>query len=389
MKIHITAAEASGDLLGREVAEALRARAPGVQLAGIGGAEMAAAGLESPIDIAPLSVLGLVEGLKAYGDVKRLVAEAADAIIAFDPDIAVLIDSWGFTIRLAAAIRRRAPEIRLVKLIGPQVWATRPGRVRSVAAHYDHLLAMTEMEPPFYAGTGLPVTVIGAPALSRAKMADGPGFRAAHGIAADAKLLLLLPGSRPGEIETVAPVLVSAAERCRAELPGLRAVAAPAANVAPAFRARFAGAPGLDIVEAGAGRYDAMAAADVALACSGTVTSELAIQETPMVVGYRVGWITWALARYLLYRHRHITLLNIASGDTEIVPEFVQTRFTPARVADAALELLRDDGAAQAQVARQSEALQRMGYGEAPAADLAAEAILALPPRNRPVLPPA
>ncbi len=376
MKIHITAAEASGDLLGRELAEALRARAPALVIDGIGGTEMAAAGIESPIDMSPLSVVGLVEALRAYGDARRLVAEATDAILAFDPDIAVLVDSWGFTIRLAQSIRARAPHIRLVKLIGPQVWAMRPGRVKSVARHYDHLLAMTDMEPPLYAGTGLPVTVIGAPALSRSAPGDGPGFRARHGLAPDTPLLLVLPGSRQSEIDRVAPVLMAAAERCRAALPGLRLVAAPAAHVAPAFGDRFAAVPDLVITEPGAVRYDAMAAADLALACSGTVTTELALQGTPMLVGYRLGWITWALVRFWLYRPQHITMLNIAADDTGIVPEFVQTGFTPERVADAALALLKDPAARQAQVRAQDDALARMGRGGVPAAERAAAAIL-------------
>ncbi|MEM7767604.1 MAG: lipid-A-disaccharide synthase [Pseudomonadota bacterium] len=379
MKIHITAAEASGDLLGRELIEALRTRDPSLKLAGIGGAEMKAAGVESPIDIAPLSVLGLVEGLRAYSDVKRLVADAADAIIAFDPEIAVLIDSWGFTIRLADAVRARAPHIRLVKLIGPQVWATRPGRVKTVAQAYDHLLAMTEMEPPLYVSTGLPVTVIGAPALSRTQPGDGPAFCAAHGIPLDVPLVLVLPGSRASEIKRVAPVLVDAALEVRTQVPDAELVAIPAASVADDFRARFGATPGLRIIDAGEDRYDAMAAATLALACSGTVTSELAVQRRPMIVGYKVGWITWAIARFLLYRHTHITLLNIAAGDTEIVPEFVQTRFTPERLAGAAIALLKDPAAAAAQIAAQDDALGLMGYGEAPAAELAADAILALP----------
>ncbi|MEM0986059.1 MAG: lipid-A-disaccharide synthase [Pseudomonadota bacterium] len=395
MKVHITAAEASGDLLGREVIEAIRGHGQGqhpyqdICIAGIGGAEMAAAGIDSPIDIAPLSVLGLVEGLRAYGDVKRLVAEAADAIIAFEPDVAVMIDSWGFTIRLAQAVRARAPQIRLVKLIGPQVWASRPGRAKTLARHFDHLLAMTEMEPPLYAGTGLAVTVIGAPALSRTVKGDGAAFRAAHDLNADAPLLLVLPGSRASEIDRVAPVLMAAADRCRSLRPGLEVVAMPAQAVMARFREQYGATSGVHIIDAGQeagqedgeartgrGRHDAMAAADAALACSGTVTSELAVQGTPMVVGYKIGWMTWAIARFLLYKHRHITLLNIASGDRSIVPEFVQTGFTPDRLSDAALAILDDPARAAAQVEAQNRALTRMGYGGPPVADLAAAAIL-------------
>ncbi|MEL6285367.1 MAG: lipid-A-disaccharide synthase [Pseudomonadota bacterium] len=376
MRIHFTAAEASGDLLGREVIEALRLKAPEMEIAGIGGTEMAAVGVSSSIDLSPLSVIGIVEGIRAYGDVKRLVGEVADAIIAYQPDAAVLIDSWGFTIRLAKELRRRAPHIRLVKLVGPQVWASRPGRAKKIAANYDHLLAISPMELPHYEGTGLTPTVIGAPAMSRSYTGDGPEFRDSHAIAADAPLLLVLPGSRPSEIRRVAPVLVAAAERCKAAVPALEVVATPATGVSEAFRAQFGALDWLRTVDAGDRRYDAMAAADVALACSGTVTSEVAIQGTALVVGYKLGWITWAILRSGLYRRKTITMLNIAAGDQQIAPEFIQLDFTPEKLATAVLARLENPDLATSQVAAQTEALGLMGFGGRPAAEVAAEAIL-------------
>ena len=210
-RLYFVAAESSGDLLAREVISTIRAKQPDVHVSGIGGAEMASVGIVSPIDISPLSVLGLFEGLRAYGTVVKLADIAADAIIADAPDVVVLVDSWGFMLRVAQRVRAQAPHIRLVKLIGPQVWATRPGRAKTLAATVDHLLCMHEIEAPFYEPFGLKTTVIGNPALSRHQWGERDVFRKAHGISEEAQVVLVLPGSRSSEIKRVAPALVEAA----------------------------------------------------------------------------------------------------------------------------------------------------------------------------------
>ena len=376
-RLYFVAAEASGDLLAREVIEAVKARQADVHISGIGGAEMASLGIVSPLDIAPLSVLGLLEGLKAYGTVVKLADVAADAIIADAPDAVILVDSWGFMLRVAQRVRARAPHIKLVKLIGPQVWATRPGRAKTLAETVDHLLCMHEIEAPFYEPFGLKTTVIGNPALSRHQWGNGEAFRATHGIPASAQVVLVLPGSRASEIKRVAPALVEAARIIKDSDPERTIVMAPAASVAAQFAESFP-----DVTEWAtlstnpAERYDAMAAADLALACSGTVTSELAMQGTPMIVAYKTGWVTWSLARGLLYKKRHITLLNIVSDDQEIVPEFVQTQQKPELIAARALQWLTDPEALADQRAEQQIALSRMKEGDRDAAEIAAEVIL-------------
>ncbi|NBC19620.1 MAG: lipid-A-disaccharide synthase [Alphaproteobacteria bacterium] len=377
MRLHFTAAEASGDLLAHETIEAIRERRPGCKFAGIGGAELARSGIRSPFDIAPLSILGLVEGLKAYRTVIRLADAAADHIISTDPDAAILVDSWGFMIRVADRLRARAPHIRLIKLVGPQVWAMRPGRAKKLAARVDHVLCLHEMERPFYEPHDVRVTVIGNPALSRAEPGDGAGFRARHGFDADAPLLLVLPGSRPSEIRAVAPVLMQAARRLKSENDSLQVIVAPAEGMLELFRQSVPDAQDWSTISARSGeRFDVMAAADLALACSGTVTSELAMQDTPMLVGYRVGAVTWAIARHLLYKPAHITIMNIAADDTEIVPEFVQSRLRADLIAATAQDLLNDGKRRQEQVTRQRAALKSMGEGDRRAPDLAAEAII-------------
>jgi len=377
MSIYFVAAEASGDLLAREVAEAVLKKAPGTAIDGIGGAELASLGIQSPIDIAPLSVLGFVEGIRAYSKVVELADAAADDICSKKPSVVVLVDSWGFMLRVAQRVRARDPSIRLIKLIGPQVWATRPGRAGTLAGTVDHLLCMHDIEVPFYEPFGLKVTVIGNPALARGEKGDGASFRAAHEIGDAAPVVLVLPGSRRSEVASVAPVLMAAAREIKSQRPDVRVVVQPASSIQQEFCARFPDTSvWADVNTNPAERYDAMAASTLALACSGTVTSEVAMQGTPMIVGYKTGWVTWALARGLLYKKTHITLLNILNADTEIVPEFVQTRLDARLMADKAMTWINHPAELAAQKARQQKALRALVREGAPAAEIAADAII-------------
>jgi lipid-A-disaccharide synthase len=250
----------------------------------------------------------------------------------------VLIDSWGFTLRVALGVRAAAPEIKLVKYVGPQVWATRPGRAKTLAAAVDHLICIHDFEVPFYAPYKLPCTVCGHPALGRFKQGDGAAFRARHGLAADEKVLLVLPGSRPSEISRIGPTLWRAAELLKRDRADLRFVVVVANAVRDAVIAQT---PPAALIVDESEKEDAFAAATASLAASGTVTTEVALQGTPLVIGYKLGWITWALARAFLLKSKYTTLMNVAA-DAEVAPEIIQTRFTPANLASATAPLLDD-----------------------------------------------
>ncbi|MEM9572484.1 MAG: lipid-A-disaccharide synthase [Pseudomonadota bacterium] len=376
-RVFLVAAEPSGDLLARETAEALRAQSADIHIGGIGGRELEKIGIESPIDIAPLSILGLFEGLKAYGTVVKLADAAADAIIADNPDAVILVDSWGFMLRVAQRVRARNPEIKLIKLVGPQVWATRAGRAKTLAGAVDHLICIHHMEVPYYEPFGLPVTVMGNPALSRTEQGDGAAVRARLGLSKEDQLLLVLPGSRPSEIKRVATDLVEAAWLMKSENPALNVIIAPASAVREQFLKAFPSTEEWAHVTNERDRgADVMAAADYALACSGTVTSELAVQGTPFLVGYRTGWITWTLARYFLFKPNHITLLNIAADDSDIAPEFIQMDLKAPALAAEAQAVLADEDRRNAQIEAQNKALSRMGERDEVAAEIAAKTIL-------------
>ncbi|MAI89432.1 lipid-A-disaccharide synthase [Ponticaulis sp.] len=369
-------AEASGDDLSVSVIRELKKNDPDISVSAIGGPALEDVGLSSPIDVAPLGVLGLFEGLKIYRTVIALADEATDFIIQQAPKAVILVDSWGFMLRVAQRLRTRAPEIKIIKLVGPQVWATRPGRAKTLAKTVDHLLCIHTMEVPFYEPYGLDCTVIGNPALDRMERVDGEPYRAAHNISSDDRLLLILPGSRKSEIDRVAPSLAQGAAKLKDRYGDILKVFV---LVSPSIRAYLEEAeidwPTGTVFETDSSKKpDLMAAADVALACSGTVTTELASQGCAMVIGYRMGFVTWLLANYFLYKPEYITLFNVA-GEDEIAKELVQSELTPDALNTCAAALLEDPEKRTTQIDRQFTALRKMGLGGQTAAQIAADTI--------------
>ena len=376
LKIMLVAAEASGDALGAGLAQALKKRlGTDVAFVGVGGPKMAAEGVVSPFDIAELSILGWIEGLKAYGLVKRRVADTVGLAKVERPDAVVLIDSWGFTIRVAKALREVLPGVPLIKYVGPQVWASRPGRAKTLAASVDHLLSLYSFDAPWFEREGLPTTVVGSQALHvDMASADGARFRAARGIAANAPLLLVLPGSRPSEITRMSPVFEATVKRLKAADPALEIAVVAAGTVAADVAGRVAAWPFRAHLVQEADKYDAMKAANVALATSGTVSTELALAGAPMVIAYKIDGLSYALMKHLVTA-KHITLFNIAADD-RIAPEFIQNDATPEQLTEAVGRLLSDPRAAADQAARQTAALDLMGRGGPDPSDLAADAVL-------------
>lgn len=376
-KLYFTAAEPSGDLFASEVIDALRGDTAPLTFRATGGRELAARCEASFIDTSPLNVLGLWEGVKAYRDVSRISSQIADDIIAFDPDAVVLVDAWGLSLRIAQKVRAAKRDIKLIKLIGPQVWASRAGRAKTLAARVDHLLCMHAFEEPYYAPYGLKTTIIGQPALARSERLDPSIFRLRHAIDVDEDLLLILPGSRPAEIQRVAPPLVEATKSLSESRPDMKVCIAPASAVFSQFRKAYPELPEDWIILSDEGqRYEAMAAATLALSCSGTVNTELAVQRTPFITGYKIGAISWALLKAFLLKAEYITLLNMAAGKM-IAPELLQNAFTGKALAAKASALLDAPDALERQRLAQDRALENMGYGGTPAAMLAAKAILA------------
>jgi lipid-A-disaccharide synthase len=376
LKIMLIAAEASGDALGAGLAQALKQRLGAeVAFVGVGGPKMAAEGVVSPFDIAELSILGWIEGLKAYGIVKRRVADTVAHAVAEKPDAVVLIDSWGFTIRVAKALKEALPGVPLIKYVGPQVWASRPGRAKTLAQSVDHLLALYAFDAPWFEREGLETTVVGSQALHvDMSAADPAAFRARRGIAPDADLLLVLPGSRPSEIRLMTPVYEGAVAQLKRANPALEVAVVTAGTVAEDVTGRIAAWPFRVHLVSEAEKYDAMKAATVALATSGTVSTELALAGAPMVIGYRFQPLSYAIMKPF-FTGKYATLFNHAA-DEEITRELIQKDATPEKVAAEVGRLLSDPEARRVQAERQTAALDLMGRNAPDPSSLAADAVL-------------
>ena len=374
--VMLVAAEASGDDRGAGLARALRRRlGDGVRFVGVGGARMAAEGVQSPFDISQLSILGLLEGLLAYRRVMARVEDTVALAACEKPDVVVLIDSWGFTLRVAQRLRKLDPKLPLVKYVAPQVWATRPGRAKTLAASVDHLLSIHVFDAPYFEAEGLPTTFVGNSALTLDfSGADGQRLRRELGVAAEAPLLLVLPGSRPSEISRILPPFADAVAILKASHPDLAVVIPAAPTVAEAVKAQAGG--WAHIVEGERGKLDAMKAATVALACSGTVTTEVAMAGVPMVVGYRLGNLTHAILKHLI-RTPYITLFNIAAKDF-VAPELVQDDCNGPALAREVAKRLDDPELRRRQVEAQAAALLKMGRGGPDPSEAAADAVLTL-----------
>jgi lipid-A-disaccharide synthase len=374
--IMLVAVEPSADLLGAALAVALRSRiGESVRFVGVGGPLMAREGIVSPFDPARLAVLGVFNVLVAYPEVLRRAGETAALASAARPDIAILIDAWGFNLRVAARLRKVAPHLTVLKYVAPQVWATRPGRARTLAHAVDGLLTIHNFDPPFFEREGLPTSFVGNPALNRDfSQADGRRLRSTLRLGVDEPLLLILPGSRRAEVDRLMPHFAAAVDLLKADRPNLRLALPVADNVADRVDSHLRSwrhRP--TVLRGGPDRLDAMLAATAALACSGTVTTELALAGCPMVVAYRLGPLTGLVAKALI-RTRYITLFNVAA-DCFVAPERVQDACTGPLLARDLARLLDDPAVRAAQVAAQTAALELMRGGITDPIGAAADAV--------------
>lgn len=369
--------ETSGDLLGAQLMAGIRHLAGDrVKIVGVGGPAMTREGLESLFPLDATAVMGLREVVPAIPRILARVRQAADYAIRIHPDALVVIDSPDFTHRIAKAVKKRDPSIKIVNYVAPQVWASRAYRARAMARYFDLILALFPFEVPFFEKYGLRAVFVGHPVVERrARMTGGEALRARLGIGAEAPLLALLPGSRSSEIRFIFPVFREAVRLLAAKIPGLVTVLPTVPHVAAKVREAALGWPTpLHILENEADKYAAFDAADVALAASGTVTAELALSRTPMVVAYRVGGITFALANRLM-TVPYMTLVNILLG-RRAIPEFKQYDATPEALAGEVGRLFADEGARNAQVDAMNEFGRRLGEEEEAPSQRAARVLL-------------
>ncbi|MEM1274620.1 MAG: lipid-A-disaccharide synthase [Pseudomonadota bacterium] len=373
--VFLIAGEASGDSLGAALMAQLKTLNSEVTFHGIGGPKMIAEGLESLFPMDELSVMGLTEVLPRLPGLLRRARETVEAVAEAAPAALITIDSPDFCLRVAKRAKAASPELRTIHYVAPTVWAWRPGRAAKMAGFIDHVLALFPFEPPLMQKAGMGCDFVGHPIVSE-PVATAPeiaAFRADHHLG-EAPILLVLPGSRAGEVNRLAPIFGDVVRKVLSQAPGARVVvpAAPAvAGRVAELLSAWAGAPViLDPRELSPegfaqAKRAAFAAADVALAASGTVSLELAAADTAMVIAYDLAPLSRLLIGAML-KVDTVTLVNLVS-DTRAVPEFLGRACKPAPISQAVLDLLRDPAAREPQYEAMEQTLQRLGQGgEAP-----------------------
>jgi lipid-A-disaccharide synthase len=377
--IFIIAGEPSGDALGGALMAALKQRTGGaIRFAGIGGERMAEEGLRSLVPLHELAIMGIAEVLPRARQILRRVRETADTAAALQPAAIVTIDSSGFTWRVAENLRRRGARVTLIHYVAPMVWAWRKAKARKLARWYDHLMALLPFEPAYFREVGLSCSYVGHPVLeSGAERGDGAAFRRRHGIAVDARVLCLLPGSRRGEVNRLLPIYRQTVIELRQRHPQLAIVLPTIDLVADAVGAATRAWPvPVTIVRGLAEKYAAFAASDLALAASGTVALELAMAGLPAAIAYKMNPITGFLARRIV-KTRFVNLVNVIL-DRLVVPELLLEECTADRLISALDALLNDDAARAAQIAGYRESLARLGQGGLAPSLRAADDVLAI-----------
>jgi len=337
-RVLLVAGEASGDLHGADLVGALRQRIPNLEVVGVGGSHLRAVGMRTIADARDIATVGLVEGVGRLRAILRAYRALARMLRDGQPDLAVFIDFPEFNLRLARVAKRAG--VPVFYYIGPQVWAWRRGRIRTVARRVDALALVFPFEPALYAPRCPGVEFVGHPLLDRVRVTRSrEETLTRYGLDRERPTVALLPGSRRKEIRYVLPRLLDAAEILR-ERRGCQFLLALAPTVERVQVEQEIARRRVAVRVAADDTYNVIHAADVALVASGTATLETALLERPMVIVYRLSPVTYGVAR-LLVGVRHIGIPNIVAG-RPVVPELVQGFATGQRIAAAAQDILDD-----------------------------------------------
>ncbi|WP_438396187.1 lipid-A-disaccharide synthase [Caballeronia sp. DA-9] len=342
LRVAMVAGEPSGDLLAASLLDGLNARLPaGTQFSGIGGPRMTAAGFDAHWPMEKLSVRGYVEALKHIPEILGIRNELKRQLLAEPPSVFIGVDAPDFNFGLEHALRDAG--IPTVHFVCPSIWAWRGGRIKKIVKAVDHMLCVFPFEPALMAKAGVASTYVGHPLADEIPLVpDVDGARRELGLPAGGPIIAVLPGSRRSEIGLIGPTFFDAMELMQQREPGVRFVM-PAATAAlrELLQPLVAAHPNLALTITEGQAQRAMTAADAILVKSGTVTLEAALLKKPMVISYKVPWLTGQIMQrqgYLPY----VGLPNILAGRF-VVPEILQHFATPEALADATLKQLNDE----------------------------------------------
>lgn len=334
----IIAGEASGDLHGAKLVQAMQARSSDLFFCGIGGQAMSDAGVRILVDASTLAVVGITEVFSKASNLLRGIGVAKKLLKSLRPDLLILIDFPDFNLHVAATAKKL--NIPVLYYICPQVWAWRPGRVHKIKKLVDHLAVILPFEADFFSQHGIPVTFVGHPLLDGGSSSvDCRGANVAPG----EKIIGLLPGSRDREIARLLPIMMVAAENLTRRTGSIKFLVSVAPSVdreaVEQIIKNSVSAADVEIVDDGVMRI--FQKSRLVVATSGTVTMEAAICGTPMIIIYKVSPLTYRLGKTLA-KVEHIGLVNLIAG-RGVVPELIQQQASPGNIADKVMELLDDD----------------------------------------------
>jgi lipid-A-disaccharide synthase len=370
-KIMMVSGEASGDLHGASVVKALKEQQPDIQIYGVGGQAMAAAGVEILYDIKELGVVGFVEVVKKYPHLLGVFNRLVEVLKSNRPDVLVLIDYPGFNMRLARAAKDLG--IKVVYYISPSAWAWARGRAKKIADTVERVAAIFPFEAEVYTEAGANVTFVGHPLLDIVKPSMERAAAYTH-FQADANrpIITLMPGSRKQEIENLLPDMLKALEILKQAHPAIQCYLPLASTIARDNIEAILKQYNVDVQITQGHTYDLMGISTFIIAASGTATLEAALMGAPTIIVYRLAPITWLLGKFLV-KIPHVGLPNIVAGK-RIVPELLQYDVEADNIASIAKEWL--DRPENLNLIREDLRMMKTQLGEPGAVGRVAEVIL-------------
>ena len=338
--VMILAGEASGDAHAADFVECLRREHPEMHLSGMGGSAMRRAGVDVFFDSSIIAVVGLIEVLRHWGDIRQAMAAVKQRLEDERPDLLILVDYPEFNLKMAR--HARGLGIRVLFYISPQVWAWRPHRIHKIGRLIDHMAVIFKFEERYYREAGIPVTFVGHPLVDKVRPpADREALRRQLGIAAGDRVIGLFPGSRQSEITRLLPVMLETARLMQERDPSIRFLLPVASTLDyDELQRRCAAAGEVRIDSPRDDIYATISACDAIASCSGTVTLEIALLGVPLCIAYRMSTLSHAIMSRLV-TIPHIGLANIVAGEG-VVREFLQSEADAGPLAAELFALLED-----------------------------------------------
>lgn len=359
--ILFSAGESSGDQHAASMFLELQKLYPGVKGIGMGGTQMAQTGITLHYDSRSIAVIGAIEVIRYYAEIRRALAIMQQLLVSERPDLLICVDYKEFNLKLASYAKRLG--IKVLFYVSPQVWAWRPGRVKSYGKVIDMMAVIFPFETAYYQAEQIPVRYVGHPSVDKVKIVGSKEENLDFfGLDKSKPIIGLLPGSRVNEIKRLLPVMLQAADMLQIQSPGCQFVLPQADSISDNLLATYLSSrPSIAVIVIKDHPYEVMHCCDAVMTCSGTVTLELALLKIPMVIAYKLSAITYQLGKWLV-KTPFIGLPNIIAGSS-IVKEFIQYEATAKNLSDEILQLITDTTYANQMRNNLDRVKQQLGTG--------------------------